>query len=194
MGAASIYEWRQLEISILLLQIFWPVLLWFPCTFTHWLPSSLQLIMKSFVSKFSFLFMTLVFPLSMIKCSVVLIFIFSGKKSSFRYTFLLQFLSAFSLLPVSFCSPLGLCLLPPSGYPLIETSASFPLNSLSLLLIFYFLFNSSQSKALAPSLTTSGQMFGFGTLLQGHYFGHTAGGYLKTHGDLKEKSLVSLDK
>lgn len=101
------------------------------------LSSFLQFVMKSFVSKISFLFMTLVFPLSTMKCFVVLIFIFSGKKSSFRYTFLLQCLrSAFSLLPVSFCSPLGRCPLPPSGCPLIETSASFPLNSLLLFLIF----------------------------------------------------------
>ena len=105
---------------------------------------------------------------SMIWClAVVLIFIFSGKKSSFRYTYLLQFLrSACSLLPVSFCSPLGHCPLPPSGCPLIETSASFPLNSLSFFLIFYFPLNYSQSKILAPSLITSGQMCGFGTLFQ----------------------------
>ena len=111
--------------------------------------------------------MTLVFPLSTMKCFVVLIFIFSGKKSSFRYTFLLQCLrSAFSLLPVSFCSPLGRCPLPPSGCPLIETSALFPLNFVIIFDFFYFPFNYSQSNILAPSLITSGQMCGFGTLFQ----------------------------
>ena len=138
--------------------------------------------------------MTLVFPLSTMKCFVVLIFIFSGKKSSFRYTFLLQCLrSAFSLLPVSFCSPLGRCPLPPSGCPLIETSASFPLNFVIIFDFFYFPFNYSQSNILAPSLITSGQMCGFGTLFQVTFL-HTAGGNLKTHSDLKEKSLVSLSK
>lgn len=161
-----------------------------------WLSGFLHFIMKSFVSKISFLFMTLVFPLSTMKCSVVLIFIFSGKKSSFRYTFLLQFLrSAFSLLPVSFCFPLGRCPLPPSGCPLTETSASFPLNSLLLFLIFYFPFNYSQSKILAPFLISSGQMCGFGTLFQvTEWLSSTRQENLKTHGDLKEKSLVSLSK
>lgn len=37
-------------------------------------------------------------------------------------------------------------------------------------------------------------MSGFGILLLAHYSCHMAGGNLKTHGDLKEKSLVSLGK
>lgn len=129
------------------------------------LATSLQFRMKSFASKLSFLFMTLVFPLSTNKCSVALIFIFSGKKILFIHFFgnfccqhLACFLSHFTLLMGSaLCHFLdALCFI--WGHP--ETSASFPFNSLSLFFfIFYFFFNSSQSKTPAPSLTTSEQIF-----------------------------------
>lgn len=48
---------------------------------TCWSLSSLKFIMKSSVSKLSFLFMTLVFPFPTIKCFMALIFIFLGKEN-----------------------------------------------------------------------------------------------------------------
>lgn len=124
------------------------------------LSSSLQFRMKSFASKFSFLFMTLVFPLSTIKCCMALIFIFSEEKEILFMHFLCNsscqhlacFLSHFALL-------LGSALCHFLAALQLRSLLHFLLNSLSLFLIFYFFFNSSQSKTLAPSLTTSEQMF-----------------------------------
>lgn len=116
--------------------------------------------MKSFASKFFFLFMTLVFPLSTIKCCMALIFIFSEEKEILFIHFLCNsscqhlacFLSHFALL-------LGSALCHFLAALQLRSLLHFLLNSLSLFLIFYFFFNSSQSKTLAPSLTTSEQMF-----------------------------------
>lgn len=91
-----------------------------------------------FVSRLSFLFMTLVFPFPTIKRFMALIFIFSGKKkSSLSYTLIFQYLpSEFSLLPLSFCSLLRFCPLLSYGCPLTETCF---ISSELFVIIFYFL-------------------------------------------------------